>query len=399
MNKITTNYWFEIISNAVLYIVPFTMVAAIPSLWSIVRTFAPQLPDISPISDYSFGLIGLFIVFIIPHNTLVKEDRKDRALIAGFTGIGTYMLCMGGVATDEGTLFTFWNFGAGGMFTAMVVGFFVGLIYKKMAHSSFFGEDSPLPDFVKNWFDNILAILLSLFVAWVVTDVVGANVFTMIGVIMSPVTGFAQSLPGCIFITLVMDVCYFFGISGWAFYSVTSAIQTAALAENAAAIAGGMAATAPYAYGFSRYIMIGGEANTLALALMLLFFSKSKRNKLIGKATAIPSLLNTNEPLFFSSIVNNPFMFIPVVLQAIILPANAWLWMHFGLASMHSVMFDMYFLPCPISAFISSAGDWRNALLVVVNFALSVLIYYPFFKASDNYQLRQEQEIAKEAAA
>ena len=98
MNKITNNFWFSIIADAVLYIVPFSMVSAIPSLWAIIRNFVPALPDISAISTYSFGLIGLFVVFVIPYNCLNKMDKKDRALIAGFTGIGTYMMCM--VGTD-----------------------------------------------------------------------------------------------------------------------------------------------------------------------------------------------------------------------------------------------------------------------------------------------------------
>ena len=74
INKITSMYWFGIIADAILYIVPFSMVSTIPSLWSILRRFIPSLPDLSPISTYSFGLIGLFVTFIIPYNVLVKEN-------------------------------------------------------------------------------------------------------------------------------------------------------------------------------------------------------------------------------------------------------------------------------------------------------------------------------------
>ncbi len=50
-------------------------------------SFCPTLPDLSPLTTFSFGLVGLFMAFIIPHNVAVKEDRKDRSMIAGFTGI------------------------------------------------------------------------------------------------------------------------------------------------------------------------------------------------------------------------------------------------------------------------------------------------------------------------
>ncbi len=398
VNKITATYWFSIIADSILYIVPFSMVSAIPSLWSVIRTFFPALPDLSPLSTYSFGLIGLFVVFVIPYNVLVKEDRKDRAMIAGFTGIGTYMLCMNAQTTDAGMAFTMSKFGAGGMFTSMVIGWFVGLIYKKTARHSFFSEDSVIPDFVKNWFDNILAILFALVVGWLFTYIAQIDVFTMVSFIMSPVTDFAQTLPGTVFMAMIKDVFYFFGISGWVFTPVTRTITQAAMAENMAAAAAGQTIPNIQAYGFSRYTMIGGEGSTLPLAIYMLF-AKSKKNKMLGKATLIPSLFNINEPLVFSSIVNNPFMFIPMFLQSIILPANAWLWMHFGWASLHITMFDMNNAPNAVSAFFMSGGDWRNAVLVCVNLALAALIWYPFFKASDNYQLEQEEKKAAEKAA
>lgn len=298
MNKLTSTYWFGVISDAVLYIVPFSMVSAIPSMWNIIRRFVPTLPDLSPLTTFSFGLVGMFMAFIIPHNVAVKEDRKDRSMIAGFTGIGAFMLCMNPTITDEGYVFQMAKFGAGGMFTAMVVGFVVGFIYKRMARMTFFSEDSLVPDFVKNWFDNIIAVLLSLFVAWLFTNMLQVDVFGAVAIILSPVTGFAQTLPGTIAIPLVMDTFYFFGISGWVFSPIQQSIQKSALAENMAAYAAGLAPTNINAYGITRYIMIGGEGATLPLAFYMLF-AKSKKNKTLGRATIIPSLFNINEPLVF----------------------------------------------------------------------------------------------------
>ena len=208
INKITSMYWFGIIADAILYIVPFSMVSTIPSLWTILRRFIPSLPDLTPISTYSFGLIGLFVTFIIPYNVLVKENKKDRSLIAGFTGIGTYMMCMNFVATDEGSLVSMSKFGAGGMFTAMVVGVMVGAIYKAMIKFSFFKEDSVIPDFVKNWFDNIIAIILSLFVGYIITYALNVDLFTLVQWLMKPITGFAQSIWGVVLIVFLQKRLY-----------------------------------------------------------------------------------------------------------------------------------------------------------------------------------------------
>ena len=398
INKITNSYWFSIIADAILYIVPFSMVSTIPSLWSILRRFVPSLPDLTPLNTYSFGLIGLFVVFIIPYNTLVKEEKKDRAMIAGFTGIGAFMLCMNAKTVAEGTLFNISQFGAGGMFTSMFIGFIVAFIYKCMVRFSFFGEDSVIPDFVKNWFDNIISIFLSLLAGYLLTFTFNIDVFAMVQVVMSPIKGFAQSLPGVILICFLQNIFYFFGISGWVFTPVTRSITQAAIAENAAMVAAGGTATNIYAYGFSRYHHIGGQLATLPLAFMMLF-SKSKKYKLLGRATIIPSIFNINEPLVYGTVVNNPFMFIPVVLISIILPGFSYLWFQFGWGTINYVNFDMNFLPNAISAFMMSGGDFRNVILVLINIVLATLIWYPFFKASDKFEVTKDAEREKQKAS
>ena len=398
VNKITSNFWFGIVADAILYIVPFSMVSAIPSIWTIIRNFVPALPDISAISTYSFGLIGLFVVFIIPYNCLNKIEKKDRSLIAGFTGIGTYMMCMNFQSVDGGSVVDLSKFGAGGMFTAMFIGLLVAVVYKLMAKYSFFGEDSVIPDFVKNWFDNIIAVLISLFVGYLLTFVFKIDVFTMVQLIMTPVTSFAQSAPGVVLIVFLQNIFYFFGISGWVFTPVTRSITQAAIAENAAMVAAGMQPKNIYAYGFSRYHHIGGQGATLPLAFFMLR-AKSRRYRLLGKATLVPSIFNINEPLQYGAVVGNPFMFIPTVLIAIILPAFSYFWFQFGWGTINYVNFDMNFAPNAVSAFFMSGGDFRNVILVCINFVIAALIWYPFFKASDNaeYKKEQEREAAKAA--
>ncbi len=399
MNKITKNFWFGIISDAILYIVPFSMVSAIPSLWSILRRFVTVLPDISPLSTYSFGMIGLFVVFIIPYNCLNKLGKKDRAMIAGFTGIGTYMMCMNFITTDDGALVAMSKFGAGGMFTAMFVGIVVSVVYISMIKFSFFGEDSVIPDFVKNWFDNILAILISLTIGYLFTYILKIDVFTMVQFIMKPITSFAQSAPGVILIVFLQNIFYFFGISGWVFTPVTRSITQAAIAENAALVAAGLAPKNIYAYGFSRYHHIGGQGATLPLAIYMLI-AKSKKYRLLGKATLIPSIFNINEPLQYGVVVGNPFMLIPTILIAIILPGFSYLWFAMGWGTINFVNFDMNFAPNAVSAFVMSGGDYRNVILVCINFLIAALIWFPFFRAADKAECQKEleREAAKTAA-
>ncbi len=79
-------------------------------------------------------------------------------------------------------------------------------------------------------------------------------------------------------------------------------------------------------------------------------------------------------------IVNNPFMFIPMMLVSIVHSANTYLWMYMGWAQVPFVNFDMNNLPNAISAYVQSGGYIGNVLLVVVNFIIAAIIYYPFSK-------------------
>lgn len=108
-----------------------------------------------------------------------------------------------------------------------------------------------VPDFARNWFDNILAIFICMLVGWLITYIVNVNLFTIVSLIMSPLTNFAQTLPGVIFMTFVMDFFYYFGVSGWVFTTVTSPIQNAAIAANMDAAAAGGIATNINTYGFT----------------------------------------------------------------------------------------------------------------------------------------------------
>lgn len=164
---------------------------------------------------------------------------------------------------------------------------------------------------------------------------------------------------------------------------------------DAELVAAGLAPKNIYAYGFSRYHHIGGQGATLPLALFMLR-AKSKKFRLLGKATLVPSIFNINEPLQYGAVVGNPFMLIPTVLIAIILPGFSYLWFAMGWGTINYVNFDMNFAPNAVSAFFMSGGDWRNVLLICINFVLAALIWYPFFKAADKAECKKEAE--REAA-
>jgi PTS system cellobiose-specific IIC component len=47
-------------------------------------------------------------------------------------------------------------------------------------------------------------------------------------------------------------------------------------------------------------------------------------------------------------------------------------------------------LPAPIGAYLATGGDWKAIILVLINIAITMLIYYPFFKSYEKKLLLEE---------
>lgn len=127
--------------------------------------------------------------------------------------------------------------------------------------------------------------------------------------------------------------------------------------------------------------------------LSCFFLSKSYRLKAIGRATIVPSLFNINEPLMFGGpVVFNPFLMIPMWLTTIVVSSLTYVVLKLGLVAIPAKTFMLWYIPYPISSYLATQ-DWRSIILAIVIFAVSYLIYLPFFKAYDMQELQNEQQL------
>ena len=56
--------------------------------------------------------------------------------------------------------------------------------------------------------------------------------------------------------------------------------------------------------------------------------------------------------------------------------------------------------PSPILGYLSTGGSIGGVLIVVINFLIGLVIFYPFWKAYENSEVKRlEEEAALEAAA
>ncbi|MDI4584537.1 PTS sugar transporter subunit IIC [Oenococcus sp. UCMA 14587] len=128
---------------------------------------------------------------------------------------------------------------------------------------------------------------------------------------------------------------------------------------------------------YDSFAVFGGVSMSLALIIVLLIRSKHSQKKL-AQIALIPSLLNNNQILNFGlPFFLNPLLLIPAILA----PLSGILLSGLAL-KLNLINPAVYQLPknTPniFTAFLSSNGDWRTILLVLLILGIGVLIYLPF---------------------
>ena len=192
---------------------------------------------------------------------------------------------------------------------------------------------------------------------------------------------------------LLQNLVFFFGIHP---AGVTNPVfdtpLTIALTQNAEAIAQGLTPTNICNLAFRDvYTTLGGSGATLGLLICMLFFSKRNEVKEIAKVAAPVSIFNINEPVLFGlPVVYNFVMLIPFVAVSVINVIIAYLATAAHLVSVLSV-YVTWSTPIGFSAFLASAGDFRNVILQLLLVVLDELIWFPFLKMYEK-QLEKQAE-------
>ena len=392
MNKLARNPWLSSVQESILAAMPVILIGSFATLFNILRDFIPQMPDISMLSNFSFGLLSVFLAYLIPANVMEKKKHRRTAKQAGMAGIAMFLMVAYPTFDDAGNIqFIFSNLGTGGMIAALVAGLFVGAVMNQFAKHSFFSEDSALPDFITVWFDTLIPITLCLVVGWLFTFVLEISIFDIIYQIFSPFITIGQSFWGFVILNFIgYAFLYTFGISTWVIYPITSAICLQGMGDNIAAVAAGGTAQFIHTSETTNLFLLGGGGTTLALGIMFLF-AKSKKLRVIGKTSLVPSLCNINEPLVFGApIAFNPLLMIPMWIIGLLGPAIVYLALSWGLVPIPAETMGFWYLPSPIVGYLVTHSI-SGVILVLVIFALSWVIYYPFFKVYDKQCVEEEQ--------
>ncbi|MGH7727978.1 MAG: PTS transporter subunit EIIC [Vulcanimicrobiaceae bacterium] len=206
---------------------------------------------------------------------------------------------------------------------------------------------------------------------------------------IAPLGTLGDSLAALLAITLVETLLWTVGIHGPALLAaVVFPLYAHLQLQNTAALAHG--APLPHIVTVSLFLFVfpGGAGATLPLVLLLLR-SRVRRMRRIGLAALPAALVNVNEPLMFGlPLVLNPVLGIPFVLVPLVLATISYEAVALGWVA-RPAYYIPSLVPFPINAFLATR-DWRSLVLGIVDLAIGLAIYTPFFARYEAQELRRE---------
>ncbi len=392
IRKIGQNIWIGATQEAILAAVPATLVGSVATLISVFRGFGLSfLPDLSMLSNFSFGLFGLFLAYQLPCIIMEKKRHRKVARQAGLAGLGLFLLLVYPSFNEQGNLvLTTANLGAGGMLNALVSGYITAMVFNIFANHSFFKEDSALPSFIVTWFDSIIPWTLCLLFGILLTFTLEFDLIEAIRALLLPISAFSQSFGGFILVIALILFMYSFGISAWIIYPLLSLIWMEGQNANLALVAQGLAPTNIHTYEVFQMCFIGGQGATLALCLFMSFLAKSKRVKTVGRAALIPSIFNINEPIVYGApVAFNPTLMIPFWFAGLANSIIVWIAFSSGLCTVpiepfRMTMPSLFYAPLALKSV-------SGLILHLICFIATAVIYYPFFKVYDKQCCEQDE--------
>lgn len=390
LQKIARNPYISGMQAAILKTVPMVFVSSLVTLYNVVGKYV-TLPSLAPISNYTFGLISVFYAFLVPYFILERKGNDKGKYVGGMSSLALYMMLINPTVNEAGLYeYNFSNFGAGGLFVAIIAGIFTALIFSLFSKIEIFKEDSAMPDFCREWFDTMFPTTVIIVVGWIFVFLLKLDLYTMISNCFMPIVNIADTYIGVVLLYMVPTILYTMGISGWVFQPILTPVGNTALAANIAAHEAGKALPYVWCGGVgTAYLSLGGRGVTFMLVIYC-FLSKSKALKALGSASMVPNILNINEPIIFGAIAWNPVLMIPTWIASFLATTITYFALKSGLVPIPYESFSLWYLPIVVTAFLVSKS-FSGVVLCLVNLAVSAIVFYPFFKVYEKQMIEEEE--------
>lgn len=338
-------------------------------------------------------LMALYAAFTI--SASLAQTYGLSPISGGLLGMSSLLITIMPSYANQAWTLPLDPLGGPGLFLAIILGLVSIELYHWWEGARFIKMPEGIPPAVTQAFSVVAPLAFLVTVLWIVRHVLGIDLQSWILVLLRPIEKLGDTLAAVIAINLAIHLIWLAGIHG---VSVMNALFLSLwmdyLEQNAHAVASGLPLPYVTAHPFYQwFVWIGGSGATLGLAFLLIV-SKSKSLKSIGKLAFFPSLFNINEPLIFGlPVVLNPTLAIPFLLAPTTAGTIAYLAMKYHFVT-RPYIWVPWTLPAPFGAFLSTGYDWRALVLLAVNFAVTIFIYYPFVKQLERKKREDDHETA-----
>ncbi|MBF7025027.1 PTS sugar transporter subunit IIC [Staphylococcus kloosii] len=355
----------------------------------------------------TFGLMGLVACFGVAHS-IAKQYNTD-GVSAGIISMAAFLVVTpnvmtGGKKPEEAIPQIY--MGSQGLFVALIIGIISGLIFQWFINRDIkIKMPDQVPPAVSKSFSALIpgAVIIILWLCvYVALDLLPfGNIHKLIiNTLGVPLSFLGGSLIGTIILVGLNSMFWFVGIHGAnVVNAVMQPIWLKNIDENRLAYQAHPNGDLPHIITqpfIDNFVFMGGSGSTIGLivviAVLALKHRASKVTKMMAPLTFIPGLFNINEPTMFGiPVVLNIRLIVPFVLAPMINATITYTAMSTGLVHLTNGTAMPWTMPPILSGFLAT-GHISGSLVQIVCIIIDILLYYPFYRAMEKYNIIAEQE-------
>lgn len=413
-NAVNDNKVMTAMRDGMMATLPITLIASTTLILSNFPFLGDKAPALDaalkrifgPISPVTLGILSIYMIIAIAR-AYSKSEEVDSVsgimcalasffIITPFTATTDVMvngeLVKGAVVNG---IIPTGSLGATGVFTSLIVTFLSIKILSFLQHKNFTIKmpDSVPPNVAKPFlavipFGGALMVFLAVRLLFEQTGYVTLQKFIEV-IITKPFLNFGSNIWVYLFILVMSQILWFFGIHGTNLLqgTVWTPIATILMAANLEAFNAGK--PLPYALtaAFGAYAVQAKLSEIVALCV----FGKSKQAKTISKLALVPAIFNIHEPFVFGlPVIMNTTLLIPWIFVESIQAGLAYVLVK--VTGAVAIFQAPWTAPPILQQLIATNFNPWSIVISIATFALGFFIWTPFIKILDNQLLEKERE-------
>ncbi len=405
MQSIGQNIYLKSVMSGMMLVLPATIMSSLATLLK-VFPFAPYQAflvkhDLVRFFDIPINFTNNFLAVIVAFSvayTLAKNLNADSFMsgllsMISFFILTPYQLGDVGPLGQSFAIPSHW-LGAMGLFTGILVAITATRIFVAITRKGLIIKmPDTVPEFISKSFSSLVPGIVILTFFTVVSAAITINGLGSIHeiiykLIQAPLTSLGSGIGSLIFVAILAQLLWFFGLHGHAItLGIVAPIWFAMDAQQLAAYAAGI--TPPNITGFAFFMTYGVAGDLLPLAFMLAFLAKSNRYQTLGKIALPPAVFTIGEPMAYGvPLVMNFALAIPYIFINGLMLGLAYYLTVIGILPRVAGVSTPAGIPVIVSGFMQ--GSWKIAAFQFVGLFIRFAGWYFFFKIADAIACKEE---------